>query len=61
MKYLEHTVETPFQYVQHSDLLLKYPMATLATYKRRQMKDLRHAFETFATHTCTKKQMKHWG
>jgi hypothetical protein len=35
MKYLKHTVETPLQQVQHPDLLLKHPEATLATYKKK--------------------------
>jgi hypothetical protein len=35
MKHLEHTVETPLQYMQHLDLLLKYPDETLATYKKK--------------------------
>jgi hypothetical protein len=34
-----------------SDLLLKYPDATLVTYKRRQMKQLKHVSETLAKHT----------
>jgi hypothetical protein len=29
-----------------TDLLLKHPYATVATYKRRQMKHLKHASET---------------
>jgi hypothetical protein len=36
--------------VQHPDLLLEYPNAILATYKRRQIKHLRHASETLATY-----------
>jgi hypothetical protein len=60
MKYLEHTVETPLKHVQYPDLLLKHLDATLATYKRRQMKHLRHASETLAIYVY-KKQMKHWG
>jgi hypothetical protein len=37
MKYLEHTVETPWQYVQHPNLgvLLKHPDETLTTYKKK--------------------------
>jgi hypothetical protein len=31
-----------------SDLLLKHPDTTLATYKKRQMKHLKHASETLA-------------
>jgi hypothetical protein len=46
--------------VQYPDLLLKHPDATLATYKRRQIKHLRHASETLAIYMY-KKQMKHWG
>jgi hypothetical protein len=57
---LGHIVKTPLQHVQHPDLLLKYPDATLATYKRRQIKHLRHASETLAIYMY-KKQMKHWG
>jgi hypothetical protein len=61
MKHLQHTIETPLQHVQHPDLLLKYPDATLATYqKKRQMKHLRHASETLATYVYNK-QMKYWG
>jgi hypothetical protein len=37
----------------------KHSDATLATYKRRQMKHLRHVSETLATYVY-KKQMKHW-
>jgi hypothetical protein len=48
MKHLKHTVETPLRHVQHPDLLLKHPDATLATYKRRQIKHLRNAYETLA-------------
>jgi hypothetical protein len=54
MKHLEHTVETPLQHVQHPNLLLKHPDATLATYKRRQMKHLRHASETLITYLYKK-------
>jgi hypothetical protein len=50
MKHLGHIFETPLQYVQHPDLLLKHPDATFATYERRQIKHLRHASETFATY-----------
>jgi hypothetical protein len=50
IKYLKYTVETPLQHVQHPDLHLKHPEATLATYKRRQMKHMRHASETLATY-----------
>jgi hypothetical protein len=39
---------------------LKHPDATLATYKRRQIKHLRYASETLGTYMY-KKQMKHWG
>jgi hypothetical protein len=46
MKHLGHTLETPVQHVQHPDLLLKHSDATLETYKRRQMKYLKHASET---------------
>ena len=60
MKHLEYTVKTPLHHVQHPDLLLKHPDATLATYKRRQMKHLRYASETLATYVY-KKQMKHYG
>jgi hypothetical protein len=49
MKHLGHTVEIPLQHVQHPDILLKHPDSTLATYKRRQIKHLRHASETLAT------------
>jgi hypothetical protein len=49
MKHFEHTIETPLQHVQHPDLVLKHSDATLATYKIRQMKHLRHASETLAT------------
>jgi hypothetical protein len=35
MKHLEHTIEISLQHVQYSDLFLKYPDATLATYKKR--------------------------
>jgi hypothetical protein len=35
MKHLEHTIETPLQHMQYSDLLLKYPDTTLATYKKK--------------------------
>jgi hypothetical protein len=38
----------------------KYPDATIATHKRRQMEHLRHASETLAT-CMYKKLMKHWG
>jgi hypothetical protein len=34
--------------MQHLNLLLKYPNATLATYKRGQMKLLKHASKTLA-------------
>jgi hypothetical protein len=34
--------------VQHPDLLLKHLDATLAIYKRRQIKHLRHAYEILA-------------
>jgi hypothetical protein len=51
---LEHTVETPLQYVQHLNLLLKHADATLVTYKKRQMKHLRHASETLATYVYKK-------
>ena len=54
MKHLGHIVETPLQHVQHPDLLLKHPDTTLATYKRRQMKYLRHVFETLATYVYKK-------
>jgi hypothetical protein len=57
---LGHIVKTPLQHVQHPDLLLKHPDATLTTYKRRQIKHLRHASETLAIYVY-KKQMKHWG
>jgi hypothetical protein len=40
--------------MQHLDLLLKHPDATLATYKRRQMKHLRYVFETLATYVYKK-------
>jgi hypothetical protein len=30
------------------DLLLKYPHTTLATYKKGQIKHLKHAYETLA-------------
>jgi hypothetical protein len=50
IKYLKHIVKTSLQHVQHPDLLLKHPEATLATYKRRQMKNMRHASETLATY-----------
>jgi hypothetical protein len=33
---------------------LKYPDAILATYNRRQMKNLKHASETFVKKTCEK-------
>jgi hypothetical protein len=46
MKHLGHTLETPLQHVQYLDLLLKHPDATFATYKRRQMKHLKHTSET---------------
>jgi hypothetical protein len=36
-----------------SDLLLKHQDATLATYKRRQMKHLRYASETLEKHLKT--------
>jgi hypothetical protein len=36
-----------------SDLLLKHPNETLATYVRRQMKYLKHASETLAKHLKT--------
>ena len=32
----------PLQHMQHPDLHLKHPDTTLATYKRKQMKHLRH-------------------
>jgi hypothetical protein len=38
------------------DLLLKHPNATVATYKRRQMKQLKHASETFTK--TTEKHLK---
>jgi hypothetical protein len=34
--------------MQHPYLLLKHPDVILATYKRRQMKHLKHASETLA-------------
>jgi hypothetical protein len=58
MKHLKHIVKTPLQHVQHPDLLLKHPDATLATYKRRQMKHLRYVSETLGTYMY-KKHMKH--
>jgi hypothetical protein len=42
-----------------SDLLLKHRDATLATYARRQMKNLKHAFETLAKKTPTKHLKNH--
>jgi hypothetical protein len=50
MKHLEHTAKTLLQHVQYSDLLLKQLDVTLAVYKRRQMKHLRHTSGTLATY-----------
>jgi hypothetical protein len=38
------------QHVKHPDILLKHPDAALATYRRRQIKHLKHASEN----TCKK-------
>jgi hypothetical protein len=54
MKHLKHIVETPLEHMQHPDLLLKHPDATLAIYKIRQMKHLRHASEILATYMYKK-------
>jgi hypothetical protein len=54
MKHFGYTVETPLQHVQHHDLLLEHPHATVATYKGRQMKHWRHVFETLATYVYKK-------
>jgi hypothetical protein len=35
MKHLGLIVETSLKHVQHTDLLLKHPDATLATYKKK--------------------------
>jgi hypothetical protein len=48
MKHLGHTLETSLQHVQHLNLLLKHPDEIRATYKRKQMKHLRHASEILA-------------
>ena len=37
--------------IRKPDLLLKHTDATLATYKRRQMKHLKHVSEIFAKNT----------
>jgi hypothetical protein len=50
IKHLRHTW-TPLQHVQHPDLLLKHTDVILATYKRRQMKYLKHAYEKLAKNT----------
>jgi hypothetical protein len=70
MKHLQHTSkrdetfrtysQNTIERVQHPDLPLKHPDATLATRKRKQMKHLRHAFKTLATY-LSKKQIKHRG
>jgi hypothetical protein len=41
--------------VQHPDLLSKHSDTTLVTYKRRQIKHLKHTFETLEKHLKTLK------